>query len=75
MIFLLKPNLLYSYLELHHSIFLKKKNEKKKLQNKTNNGMTDKAKAKYNKRPAVTLIKIPITIKDIICPITINKDE
>lgn len=37
--------------------------------------MTDKAKAKYNKRPAVTLIKIPITIKDIICPITINKDE
>lgn len=74
MIFLLKPNLLYSYLELHHSIFLKKK-RKKEATNKTNNGMTDKAKAKYNKRPAVTLIKIPITIKDIICPITINKDE
>lgn len=73
MIFLLKPNLLYSYLELHHSIFLKK--NEKEATNKTNNGMTDKAKAKYNKRPAVTLIKIPITIKDIICPITINKDE
>lgn len=57
------------------SQYLFEEKTKKEATNKTNNGMTDKAKAKYNKRPAVTLIKIPITIKDIICPITINKDE
>ena len=74
MIFLLKPNLFSIHTWSYITVSFEEKT-KKEATNKTNNGMTDKAKAKYNKRPAVTLIKIPITIKDIICPITINKDE
>ena len=45
------------------SQYLFEEKTKKEATNKTNNGMTDKAKAKYNKLPAVTLIKIQLQLK------------